>query len=124
VADYIQIELLELLAVNTEQLAGYKLFILVPDNPSVEMFEKLYSFSGQGNCVLVSNDCIEKLKHHLAGFELFLEEGEEDYQVSVKEIDSLPIDGIFLDGNEETSPGIQDYGHLSSILEKLEINED
>jgi phosphoribosylanthranilate isomerase len=31
-----------------------------------------------------------------------------------------PIAGLALNGSEETSPGIKDYDHLSSILEKLE----
>ena len=35
---------------------------------------------------------------------------------------SWPILGIALNGSEETSPGIKDYEHLSSILEKLEVD--
>ena len=33
-----------------------------------------------------------------------------------------PIEGLALNGSEETSPGIKDYDHLSSILEKLEVD--
>ena len=33
-----------------------------------------------------------------------------------------PIAGLALNGSEETSPGIKDYDHLSSILEHLEID--
>lgn len=35
---------------------------------------------------------------------------------------SWPIEGLALNGSEETSPGIKDYDHLSSILEKLELD--
>ncbi len=35
---------------------------------------------------------------------------------------SWPIDGVALNGSEETSPGIKDYDHLSSILERLEVD--
>ena len=35
---------------------------------------------------------------------------------------SWPIAGLALNGSEETSPGMKDYDHLSSILEKLDID--
>ena len=35
---------------------------------------------------------------------------------------SWPIAGLALNGSEETSPGIKDYDHLSSILERLEVD--
>jgi len=45
--------------------------------------------------------------------------------IRVDELDEYltwPITGIALNGSEETSPGIKDYDHLSSILEKLEVD--
>lgn len=35
---------------------------------------------------------------------------------------SWPIEGLALKGSDETSPGIKDYDHLSSILEVLEVD--
>jgi phosphoribosylanthranilate isomerase len=35
---------------------------------------------------------------------------------------SWPVEGFALNGSEEETPGIKDYDHLSSILEKLEVD--
>lgn len=46
-----------------------------------------------------------------------------DIQVNLlEEYLRWPISGLALSGSEETSPGIKDYDHLSSILEKLEVD--
>jgi phosphoribosylanthranilate isomerase len=120
-ADYIQIELDYL---TPGHLDGYKLFILVPDVPTAEMIDKLVSYSNQGHCVLVTLEGFENNKHYLNGFSVFMEEGREDWQQNLDTLLNLPIDGIFVEGNEETTPGIQNYDHLSEILEKLTVNED
>lgn len=46
------------------------------------------------------------------------------FEINVQRLEDYlrwPIVGLALNGSEETSPGIKDYDHLSSILEKLEI---
>ena len=46
------------------------------------------------------------------------------FEIRVQLLDEYlrwPIAGLALNGSEETSPGIKDYDHLSSILEKLEV---
>ena len=46
------------------------------------------------------------------------------FEIQVDRLDeylSWPIAGLALNGSEETSPGIKDYDHLSSILEKIEV---
>ncbi|MEK6782148.1 MAG: hypothetical protein AABY93_10600 [Bacteroidota bacterium] len=40
----------------------------------------------------------------------------------LEEILTWPVAGIALNGSEEASPGIKDYEHLSTILEKLEVD--
>ena len=45
--------------------------------------------------------------------------------IRVDELDEYltwPIAGLALNGSEEASPGIKDYDHLSSILERLEVD--
>ncbi len=122
-AEYIQVELDY---ITPADLDGYKLFILVPDEPTAEMIDKLVSYSNQGNCVLVTLEGFENNKHHLNGFSVFMEEGKEDWQQDLDTLLNLPIDGIFVEANEETTPGsgIQNFDHLSEILEKLTVNED
>lgn len=47
------------------------------------------------------------------------------FEINVQLLDEYlrwPIAGLALNGTEETSPGIKDYDHLSSILEQLEID--
>jgi hypothetical protein len=39
------------------------------------------------------------------------------------EILNLPIAGILLTGESETTPGLKNYDHLSTILEELEASE-
>jgi phosphoribosylanthranilate isomerase len=120
-AEYIQVELDYL---TPAELDGYKLFILLPDVPTSEMIDKLVSYSKQDHCVLVTLEGFEKNKHHLNGFSVFMEEGKEEWQQDLGTLLDLPIDGIFVEGIEETAPGIQNYDHLSEILEKLTVNED
>jgi phosphoribosylanthranilate isomerase len=46
------------------------------------------------------------------------------FEIKVQLLDEYlrwPIAGLALNGSAETSPGIKDYDHLSSILEKLEV---
>ena len=46
------------------------------------------------------------------------------FEIKVQLLDEYlgwPIAGLALTGSEETSPGIKDYDHLSSILEKIEV---
>ncbi len=122
-ADYIQVDLL---FIKPEEVAGYKLFILLPDKPSPVLLETLDSFRNNDNCVLVTLDGLKNYKNQLDGFLVFIEESEGDVeqQPSIDEILTLPVNGIFIEGNDELKPGIQDYEHLSEILEKLTINED
>jgi phosphoribosylanthranilate isomerase len=120
-AEYIQVELDYL---TPADLVGYKLFILVPDVPTAEMIDKLVSYSRQDHSVLVTLEGFENNKHHLNGFSVFMEEGKEAWQQNLDTLLNLPINGIFVEGNEETTPGIQNYDHLSEILEKLTVNED
>ena len=44
-------------------------------------------------------------------------------KVTLEELLKLPIDGISLEGSEESKPGLKDYSHLSDILESLESME-
>jgi phosphoribosylanthranilate isomerase len=122
-ADYIQLDLLFLMQ---EEVNGYKLFILLPNKPSLQMLQKLDSLRNKGNCVLITLDGLKNYRNHLDGFLVFIEEtdGANEQHISMDEIFTLPVNGIFIAGNDEIKPGIQNYEHLSSILEKLTINED
>lgn len=44
-----------------------------------------------------------------------------DFDYSINELLELPIGGIALSGSEEVKPGLKEYGHLSEILEELEV---
>lgn len=48
----------------------------------------------------------------------------DDTMHYLNELEAWPVQGVVLSGRQETKPGLTNYDHLSSVLEKLEVNED
>jgi phosphoribosylanthranilate isomerase len=59
----------------------------------------------------------------LENFQVFMMITEDTIHY-LTEPETWPVQGVVLSGMRETKPGLMDYDHLSSILEKLEVNED
>jgi phosphoribosylanthranilate isomerase len=84
-----------------------------------------------------ANKLLLKQHHHEIDYLLFSElnkelinEASKEFKVyvaignnSLSDLLALPIEGIALKGSDEMKAGLKSYGHLSEVLEELEVDE-
>ena len=97
---------------------------MVKYKPGVTAKENLLKRKDQIAYLLV-DDQNKSVLQNLAteGFRVLMKLEDETIPF-LHELEAWPIQGIVISGRPESKPGLTDYDHLSSVLEKLEVNED